>query len=187
MQNFGRKNFDDSTCVRQIRQTFPLSKFYAIRYEMCWIFQQAYSCICYYFHHKLCSIAICCTCLFSPADLIRTIHNTYRLAMASVLAAAIVNESALLLNGALGSSKLTLKCCLENYCAYAKFSQCHNSNPQSNFTQQPRINFLSCEPIHEIQENLHLGKLTHYVKCEGHYTFDSVHRSTYPYHCWWNG
>ena len=137
-----------------------------------------------YFHHKLCSIATCCTCLFSPADLIRTIHNTYRLAMASVLVAAIVNKSALLLNGALGSSKLTLKCCLENYCAYAKFSQCHNSNPQSNFTQQPRINFLSCEPIHEIQENFHLGKITHYVKCEGHYTFDSVHRSTYPYHCW---
>ena len=32
MQNFGRENFDDSTCIRQIRQTFPLSKFYAIRY-----------------------------------------------------------------------------------------------------------------------------------------------------------
>ena len=32
MQNFGREIFDDSTCIRQIRQTFPPSKFYAIRY-----------------------------------------------------------------------------------------------------------------------------------------------------------
>ena len=32
LQNFGRKNFDDSTYSRQIRQTFPPSKFYAIRY-----------------------------------------------------------------------------------------------------------------------------------------------------------
>ena len=32
MQNFGRENFDDSTCIRQIRQTFPPSKFYAIWY-----------------------------------------------------------------------------------------------------------------------------------------------------------
>ena len=32
MQNFGRENFDDSTCICQIRQTFPPSKFYAIRY-----------------------------------------------------------------------------------------------------------------------------------------------------------
>ena len=28
MQNFGRKNFDDSTCTRQICQTFTPSKFY---------------------------------------------------------------------------------------------------------------------------------------------------------------
>ena len=33
MQNFGRENFDDSTCIREIRQTFPPSKFYAIWYE----------------------------------------------------------------------------------------------------------------------------------------------------------
>ena len=33
MQNFGRVNFDDSTCIRQIRQTFPPSKFYAVRYS----------------------------------------------------------------------------------------------------------------------------------------------------------
>ena len=35
MQNFGRKNFDnsDSTCSHQIRQTFPPSKFYTIRYN----------------------------------------------------------------------------------------------------------------------------------------------------------
>ena len=32
MQNLGRKNFDDSTCIRQICQTFPPSKCYAIRY-----------------------------------------------------------------------------------------------------------------------------------------------------------
>ena len=32
MQNFGRENFDDSTCICQIRHTFPPSKFYAIRY-----------------------------------------------------------------------------------------------------------------------------------------------------------
>ena len=32
MQNFGGKNFDNSTCIRQIRQTFLSSKFYAIRY-----------------------------------------------------------------------------------------------------------------------------------------------------------
>ena len=32
MQNFGRENFDDSTCIQQIRQTFPPSKFYAIGY-----------------------------------------------------------------------------------------------------------------------------------------------------------
>ena len=30
VQNFGRKNFDDSTCTCQIRQTFPPSKFCAI-------------------------------------------------------------------------------------------------------------------------------------------------------------
>ena len=30
MQNFGRENFDDSTCIRQIRP----SKFYAIRYAV---------------------------------------------------------------------------------------------------------------------------------------------------------
>ena len=35
VQNFGRKNFDDSTCTRQIRQTFPPSKFYAIQYLLC--------------------------------------------------------------------------------------------------------------------------------------------------------
>ena len=33
MQNFGRKKFDESTCTRQICQTFPLSKFYAIWYH----------------------------------------------------------------------------------------------------------------------------------------------------------
>ena len=32
MQNFGKENFDDSTCIRQICQTFPPSKFYAIWY-----------------------------------------------------------------------------------------------------------------------------------------------------------
>ena len=34
MQNFNRKNCDDSTCIRQICQTFPpsIGKFYAIRY-----------------------------------------------------------------------------------------------------------------------------------------------------------
>ena len=32
VQNFGRKNFDNSTYTRQIRQTFPPSKFCAIRY-----------------------------------------------------------------------------------------------------------------------------------------------------------
>ena len=32
MQNFGKKNFDDSTCTCQICQTFPPSKFYAIHY-----------------------------------------------------------------------------------------------------------------------------------------------------------
>ena len=32
VQNFGRKNFDDSRCTRQIRQTFPPSKFYAMQY-----------------------------------------------------------------------------------------------------------------------------------------------------------
>ena len=32
MQNFGRKNFDDSTFPRQIRQTFPPAKFYTIQY-----------------------------------------------------------------------------------------------------------------------------------------------------------
>ena len=31
VQNFGREKFDDSTRTRQICQTFPLSKFYAIR------------------------------------------------------------------------------------------------------------------------------------------------------------
>ena len=31
VQNFGRKNFDDSTCTRQIRQTFLPSKFCALR------------------------------------------------------------------------------------------------------------------------------------------------------------
>ena len=34
VQNFGRKNFDDSTCTHQIRQTFPLSKFCTIRYTL---------------------------------------------------------------------------------------------------------------------------------------------------------
>ena len=32
VQNFGRKNFYNLTCTRQIRQIFPLSKFYAIWY-----------------------------------------------------------------------------------------------------------------------------------------------------------
>ena len=32
VQNFGRENLDDSTRTRQIRQTFPPSKFFAIRY-----------------------------------------------------------------------------------------------------------------------------------------------------------
>ena len=32
MQNLGSKNFDDSTYIRHICQTFPPSKFYAIRY-----------------------------------------------------------------------------------------------------------------------------------------------------------
>ena len=32
MQNFGRKNFNDSTCTRQICQTFPPSKFCTIWY-----------------------------------------------------------------------------------------------------------------------------------------------------------
>ena len=31
----GRKNFDDSTCIRQIRQIFPPSKFYTIWYNIC--------------------------------------------------------------------------------------------------------------------------------------------------------
>ena len=31
---FSRENFDNSTCNHQICQTFPPSKFYAIRYEM---------------------------------------------------------------------------------------------------------------------------------------------------------
>ena len=35
MQNFGRKNFDYSTCACQIRHTFPPSKFYAIRQQPC--------------------------------------------------------------------------------------------------------------------------------------------------------
>ena len=30
---FWQENFDDSTCTCQIRQTFPPSKFYAIRYQ----------------------------------------------------------------------------------------------------------------------------------------------------------
>ena len=34
VQNFGRENFDDSTCTHQIRQTFPPSKFCAIRYSI---------------------------------------------------------------------------------------------------------------------------------------------------------
>ena len=33
MQNFGTKNFDDSTSIHQIHQSFPLSKFYTIRYS----------------------------------------------------------------------------------------------------------------------------------------------------------
>ena len=36
VQNFGRKNFDDSTCTRQIRQTFLPSKFYAMWYIL-WV------------------------------------------------------------------------------------------------------------------------------------------------------
>ena len=32
MQNFGGENFDDSTSICQIRQTFPPSKFSAIQY-----------------------------------------------------------------------------------------------------------------------------------------------------------
>ena len=42
-----------------------------------------------------------------------------------------------LLNGAPGSSKLTL----EKYYVHTKFSQCHNIDPQPNFLQYPRIIF----------------------------------------------
>ena len=61
--------------------------------------------------------------------------------MTSALAAATLNKSVLLLNGALGSCKLTSKFCIEKYCTYTKLHQCHNNNPQLNFTQLPRINF----------------------------------------------
>ena len=48
------------------------------------------------------------------------------------------NESALLLNTAcIGCSKLIL----EKYYVCSNFRQCHNSDPQSNFIQHPRINF----------------------------------------------
>ena len=52
-------------------------------------------------------------------------------AITSVLAAVMVKQKCLLLNGALGSNKLTL----EKYYVYAraKFRQYHNINPQSNF------------------------------------------------------
>ena len=34
MQNFGRENFDNSTSIRQIRRTFPPSKFCNIWYPL---------------------------------------------------------------------------------------------------------------------------------------------------------
>ena len=33
------QNFDDSSCTHQIHQTFPLSKFYAIRYVIIGVFR----------------------------------------------------------------------------------------------------------------------------------------------------
>ena len=57
MQNFGRKNFDDSTCTRQICQTFPPSKFHAIRY-VC-----VYVCVC------LCAYVVAITGFIGLGDI----------------------------------------------------------------------------------------------------------------------
>ena len=78
---------------------------------------------------------------------------------AEFLPSPIVNEGVLLPNEAPGSRKFIL----EKYFAHAKFHQCYNGDPQSNFMQHPKINFLNCEPIREIRENLHLGKITYYT------------------------
>ena len=47
---FGRKNFDDSTCTRQIRQTFPPSKFYAIRYSLALRLFSCFDSECFHIH-----------------------------------------------------------------------------------------------------------------------------------------
>ena len=93
----------------------------------------------YYFHLELWSIAICCTHLFLPADLssaARTIHNTHGSYNFSVSSCSC-RQKCFLLNGALRSTILAL----EKHYICAKFHQCHNSNPQSNFIQHSKINF----------------------------------------------
>ena len=73
-----------------------------------------------------------------------------------MLVAAIVNESVLLLNRALGSIKLTS----EKYYACARFRQykiaTHN---QTSYSISESL-FPNYDPIRQVQENLHLRKIT---------------------------
>ena len=108
------------------------------------VFSHPVTCIYYSYSYYICLvlwnilIVTCCSCFFItvPAHLslaariIHNIHSSYN----SVLAAA---NNCLLLGEALGSSRLIL----EKYYARTSFCQCHYNDPQSNFTQQPRINF----------------------------------------------
>ena len=56
MQSFCRENFDDSTSIRQIRQTFPPSKLCAIRYMYVCIYVCMHACmyVCMYICMYVC-------------------------------------------------------------------------------------------------------------------------------------
>ena len=59
-----------------------------------------------------------------------------------------------------------------------KFCQLYNSDPQSNFTQHPRIIFCDCQLT---RKNLHLGKITCYTACMyiPHFVLSRLHNYSY--------